>query len=85
MFNDESTHVQRQALLQGLMARGTAEVGSGVHGPAEINRLLARSDAEFRAFQQVRAPACTMPPSLTLLSSPVLLGPGAVRVTFRLA
>ena len=56
MFNDESTHVQRQALLQGLMARGAAEVGSGVHGPAEVNRLLARGDAEFRAFQQARAP-----------------------------
>jgi hypothetical protein len=53
MFNDESTHSERRAVLQGLLARGAADLGSGVHAPAEVNRLLARGDAEFRLFQQV--------------------------------
>lgn len=58
MFNDTATHSERQQVLQGLLARGAADVGSGVHGPAEVNRLLARGDAEFRLFQQVWAARC---------------------------
>jgi hypothetical protein len=55
MFNDESTHKERVQVLQSLMAKGTGDVGSGVHTPREINQLLARTDDEFRTFQQVRA------------------------------
>ena len=53
MFNDTATHSERQRVLQSLLAAGAADVGSGVHGPPEVNRLLARGDAEFRLFQQV--------------------------------
>ncbi|BDA44270.1 probable ATP-dependent DNA helicase CHR12 [Coccomyxa sp. Obi] len=53
MFNDESTHKERVQVLQSLMAKGTSDVGSGVHTPREINQLLARNDAEFRTFQQM--------------------------------
>ncbi|CAL8470241.1 g9783 [Coccomyxa elongata] len=53
MFNDESTHKERVQVLQSLMAKGTSDVGSGVHTPREINQLLARTDAEFRTFQQM--------------------------------
>ncbi len=62
MFNDESTHKERVQVLQSLMAKGTGDVGSGVHTPREINQLLARTDAEFRTFQQVRAHALVLVP-----------------------
>lgn len=64
MFNDESTHKERQQVLQSLMAKGIGDVGSGVHTPREINQLLARNDTEFRTFHQVHhsipAIACTV-------------------------
>lgn len=62
MFNDESTHKERVQVLQSLMSKGTGDVGSGVHTPREINQLLARTDDEFRTFQQVHAlPTCLSP------------------------
>ena len=66
MFNDESTHKERVQVLQSLMAKGTSDVGSGVHTPREINQLLARNDAEFRTFQQVPAPACCPVPQIRI-------------------
>lgn len=54
MFNDESTHTERQQVLQSLMAKGAGSMGSGVHTPREINQLLARSEEEFETFQQVQ-------------------------------
>ena len=53
LFNDSSTHAERQEVLQRLMAQGPNVLGSGVHSPVEVNRMLARSDAEFDLFQQV--------------------------------
>ena len=53
MFNDESTHTERQQVLQSLMAKGAGSMGSGVHTPREVNQLLARSEEEFETFQQV--------------------------------
>jgi hypothetical protein len=71
MFNDESTHKERQQVLQSLMAKGAGDVGSGVHTPREINQLLARTDAEFRTFQQVKFPSnlCTNAPALTAMGT----------------
>ncbi|KAK9834176.1 hypothetical protein WJX81_005712 [Elliptochloris bilobata] len=55
MFNDRSTHGERQQVLQVLLARGAASLGRGVHTPAELNELLARSPAELERFQQMDA------------------------------
>ena len=59
MFNDESTHTERQQVLQSLMAKGAGSMGSGVHNPREINQLLARSEEEFETFQQVQVSVYT--------------------------
>lgn len=40
-------------VLQALMARGAASLGRGVHTPAELNELLARTPAELQRFRQV--------------------------------
>ncbi len=53
MFNNESTHTERQQVLQSLMGKGAGSMGSDVHTPREINELLARSEEEFKTFQQV--------------------------------
>lgn len=53
MFNDKSTHNERQEALQTVMRKGDAEVGEQVHSPAQLNKLLARSTDEFNIFQQV--------------------------------
>lgn len=54
MFNNESTHTERQQVLQSLLGKGAlGSLGSGVHSPEEINHLLARSEEEFETFQQV--------------------------------
>lgn len=55
MFNDRSTHAERQAVLQRLMTHPGAgsSPGSGVHAAKDVNRMLARSEAEFDLFQQV--------------------------------
>ena len=54
MFNDKSTHNERQEALQTVMRKGDADVGEQVHSPAQLNKLLARSTEEFNIFQQVR-------------------------------
>lgn len=53
MFNDKSTHIERQEALQTVMRRGVMEGGELVHTPPQLNRLLARSPEEFNIFQQV--------------------------------
>ncbi len=53
MFNDRSTHSERQQVLQKLMQKGTADLGEGVPSDAELNSLLARSKAELVSFAQV--------------------------------
>ena len=53
MFNDKSTHTERQQVLQTLMRKGALEVGEGIHSDKDINELLARSPAELRKFSQV--------------------------------
>ena len=53
MFNDKSTHNERQEALQTVMRKGDADVGEQVHSPAQLNKLLARSTEEFNFFQQV--------------------------------
>lgn len=52
MFNDRSTHSERQQVLQKLMQKGTAALGEGVPSDAELNSLLARSKAELVSFAQ---------------------------------
>ncbi|DBA90498.1 hypothetical protein WJX77_002407 [Trebouxia sp. C0004] len=53
MFNDKSTHNERQEALQTVMRKGDADVGEQVHSPAQLNKLLARSTEEFNTFQQM--------------------------------
>ena len=53
MFNDKSTHTERQQVLQSIMQKGSDSIGSDVHTDTEINRMLARSDAEYQVFQEV--------------------------------
>ena len=53
MFNDKSTHHERQEALQTVMRRGGMDGGAQVHTPPQLNKLLARSTEEFKIFQQV--------------------------------
>ena len=53
MFNDKSTHNERQEALQTVMRKGDADVGEQVHSAPQLNKLLARSPEEFNIFQQV--------------------------------
>ena len=53
MFNDKSTHNERQEALQTVMRRGGMDGGEQVHTPPHLNKLLARSTEEFKIFQQV--------------------------------
>ena len=62
MFNDKSTHNERQEALQTVMRRGGMDGGELVHTPPQLNRLLARSPEEFKIFQQV-------PPVLTSIGA----------------
>ena len=54
MFNDKSTHNERQEALQTVMRKGDADVGEQVHSAPQLNKLLARSTEEFNIFQQVQ-------------------------------
>lgn len=53
MFNDKSTHKERQEALQTVMRRGDVDLGEQVHSAAALNKLLARSPEEYKLFQQV--------------------------------
>ena len=60
MFNDKSTHNERQEALQTAMRRGGMDGGAQVHTPPQLNKLLARSTEEFKIFQQV---SVSLPPN----------------------
>ena len=53
MFNDKSTHKERQEALQTVMRRGDVDLGEQVHSPSALNKLLARTPEEYKLFQQV--------------------------------
>lgn len=50
MFNDNSTHEQRQAVLKAIMARGAGDSVDSVHDEGEVNEMLARSPEEYALF-----------------------------------
>ena len=58
MFNDKSTHKERQEALQTVMRRGDVDLGEQVHSAAALNKLLARSPEEYKLFQQVLLLSC---------------------------
>ena len=68
MFNDSSTHSERQQVLQSIMQKGSDAIGNDVHTDTQINKLLARSEEEYQLFQEVSpapvrlAPACPWRP-----------------------
>jgi SWI/SNF-related matrix-associated actin-dependent regulator of chromatin subfamily A protein 2/4 len=43
----------RREMLQGIMRRGTSSLGTDVPSEREINRLAARSQEEFRIFEEM--------------------------------
>ncbi|KAI3857573.1 hypothetical protein MKW98_028837 [Papaver atlanticum] len=51
LFNTTSTAEDRKEMLKEIMRRGTNSLGTDVPSEREINRLAARSDAEFRMFE----------------------------------
>ena len=53
MFNDSSTHAERAEVLQALMSPDAGNLGSDVASPADINLMLARTEAELATFEQV--------------------------------
>ncbi|KAE8687441.1 putative ATP-dependent DNA helicase CHR12 [Hibiscus syriacus] len=53
LFNTTSTAQDRKELLKEIMRRGTSSLGTDVPSEREINRLAARSDDEFRLFEQM--------------------------------
>lgn len=50
MFNDNSTHEQRQLVLKAIMAKGAGDVVDSVHNEGEVNEMLARSPEEYSLF-----------------------------------
>ena len=58
MFNDKSTHNERQEALQTVMRRGGLDDGEEVHSAPQLNKFLARSTHEFKVFQQVILQVC---------------------------
>ncbi len=50
MFNDHSTHEQRQAVLRAIMSRGAGAVADAVHDEGEVNEMLARTPEELERF-----------------------------------
>ncbi|XP_022762039.1 probable ATP-dependent DNA helicase CHR12 isoform X2 [Durio zibethinus] len=53
LFNTTSTAQDRKEMLEEIMRRGTSSLGTDVPSEREINRLAARSDEEFRLFEQM--------------------------------
>ncbi|GMI95145.1 chromatin remodeling 12 [Hibiscus trionum] len=53
LFNTTSTAQDRKEMLEEIMRRGTSSLGTDVPSEREINRLAARSDEEFRMFEQM--------------------------------
>lgn len=55
LFNTTSTVQERREMLKEIMHRGTSSLGRDVPSEREINRLAARSDAEFWLFEKMDA------------------------------
>ncbi|KAK9808778.1 hypothetical protein WJX72_003449 [[Myrmecia] bisecta] len=53
MFNDKSTHGERQQALQAVLRKGANDIGADVHTEREVNELVARTEEEYRKFQQM--------------------------------
>uniref|UniRef100_A0A7N0VC79 DNA helicase n=2 Tax=Kalanchoe fedtschenkoi TaxID=63787 RepID=A0A7N0VC79_KALFE len=53
LFNPSSTAQDRKELLKEIMRKGSSSLGRDVPSEREINRLAARSDAEFRMFEEM--------------------------------
>ena len=53
MFNQSSSHRDRQSLLQDILRQGVKAVGKGVPTESEINRLIARDDDEYELFEKM--------------------------------
>ena len=57
MFNEKSTHADRQELLEQLMKQDGDKVGQDVHTLEQVNILMARSEDELQAFNDMDAEA----------------------------
>ena len=68
MFNDSSTHSERQQVLQSIMQKGSDAIGNDVHTDTQINKLLARSEEEYQLFQEVSPEACAACACLPLVA-----------------
>ncbi|KAF9673907.1 hypothetical protein SADUNF_Sadunf10G0072700 [Salix dunnii] len=53
LFNTTSTAQDRKDMLEEIMRRGTSSLGTDVPSEREINRLAARSQEEFRIFEDM--------------------------------
>ncbi|KAJ6324008.1 hypothetical protein OIU76_011333 [Salix suchowensis] len=53
LFNTTSTAQDRKNMLEEIMRRGTSSLGTDVPSEREINRLAARSQEEFRIFEDM--------------------------------
>ncbi|KAJ6890706.1 ATP-dependent DNA helicase CHR12 isoform X1 [Populus alba x Populus x berolinensis] len=53
LFNTTSTAQDRKNMLEEIMHRGTSSLGTDVPSEREINRLAARSQEEFRIFEDM--------------------------------
>ncbi|XP_024466565.2 probable ATP-dependent DNA helicase CHR12 isoform X4 [Populus trichocarpa] len=53
LFNTTSTAQDRKDMLEEIMHRGTSSLGTDVPSEREINRLAARSQEEFRIFEDM--------------------------------
>ena len=55
MFNQTSSHSERQETLAALFKRGIEDIGKGINTDAEINALIARNAEEEEAFNAMDA------------------------------
>ncbi|CAN8244108.1 unnamed protein product [Cochlearia groenlandica] len=53
LFNTTSTAQDRREMLEEIMSKGTSSLGTDVPSEREINRLAARTDDEFRMFEEM--------------------------------
>ncbi|KAK3027230.1 hypothetical protein RJ639_041648 [Escallonia herrerae] len=53
LFNTTSTAQDRREMLEEIMRKGTSALGTDVPSEREINRLAARSQEEFKLFEQM--------------------------------
>eukprot|EP00898_Chlorokybus_atmophyticus_P006098 jgi/Chlat1/648/Chrsp103S00966 len=53
MFNNSATAQERREFLEEVLRRGTESLGRDVPSERETNRLIARSDDEFRMYERM--------------------------------